>query len=583
MANLTLFDGSVHNVVFVATEHDSVFAFDANNPDPTSGGGLLWQTSFIDPTNGITTVPSSDLQSDGLGPEEGITATPVIDPASNLLYVVYRTREVRDDGPHFVQTISALDITSGNVVLSTVIGDTTGINTNVSAVQVPGTGDGSSGGMVTFNSLVDHNRAGLLLYNGTVYTTWASEGDLFPYHGWVIAFDAGSLQITNFLCTTANYGAGGIWMSGGGPAVDASGSIYMATGNGTYDPASGSIGESALKFSGDGSLTLLDSFTPFNWQQLDQGDLDFGSTGVLLLPDQPGAHPHLMVEGGKSGTLVLLDRDNLGGFHTTDQVVQELSGPGSYFCTPGYFDAGAGGRFVYVDQTNRTMKAYRLNNGLLSSTFTSQTAVNFGYPGTTPSISANGTSNGIIWAIQQGDIAVLHAYDPLDLSHEFYNSSQEPSGRDQMDSGVHFTAPTIADGQVYAATTDSLFVFGILPGMAPHGRGGKQASRAAGGNLNAELVNGTGAIPGADGEDRAERVVWSSGGPVALGSGVSSGLLSAPGEEMSGKARDVLASTSVSALRRAGHSGGEQEDGGNLLAADLLFGMLEKTETSSRG
>jgi hypothetical protein len=581
MANLTLVDGSVHNVVFVATEHNSVFAFDANNPDPTMGGGLLWQTSFNNPANGITAVPAADMQSDGFGPEEGITATPVIDPNSNLLYVAYRTKEVRADEAHFVQTIASLDITSGNIVASTVIGDTMGAIggttfTNVTAVQVPGTGDGSDGSMVSFNALTQHERAGLLLYNGTVYTTWASEGDYSPYHGWVIAFDPASLQMTNVLCTTPNDGDGGIWMSAGAPAVDATGSIYLATGNGAYHPERGSIGESALKFSGDGSLTLLDSFTPSNWQELDLGDLDFGSTGIILLPDQPGAHQHLLVEAGKSGMLTLLDRDNLGGFHDTDQAVQELSSPGAYFCTPAYFDAGSGGRFLYLGQTNHTLKAYRLNNGLLPTTPTSQTADSFGYPGTTASISANGTANGIVWVIQQNpDIAVLRAYDPLDLSHELYDSNQEPTGRDQMDYGIHFTAPTVADGQVFAATYDSLFVFGLLgPGGSPHVRGGKQLNRSPAGGLSPELYNGTSAAFG----QHLLGVAGPITSPLPEGSlPVRSGLLDVPPEGLSGQARKALPATP--AVASSGQSAHflRLEDVVSLQAADLLFQMSEQT------
>jgi hypothetical protein len=483
---LTLSDGNTYDVVIVATEHDSVFAFDAN------GGGQLWQVSFIDPANGITPVPSSELGTSDISPEIGITGTPVIDPATNLLYVVARTKEVRNGTTHYVQRLHAVDITSGTEALTpALIGDTSG-SVNVSPISVFGTGAGSVGGVITFNAKVDNERPGLLLLNGVVYSCYASPGDQFPYHGWFIGHDAATLDLVSEFNTTPNAsrGQGGIWMSGGAPAVDADGNIYFSTGNGNYNPAVGNIGESAVKMAPDG-VSMLDYFTPFNWQALDNGDTDFGSSGVMLLPDQPGDHPHLMVAAGKEGKLYLLDRDNLGGFNAGgDNIVQELPRAiNAAFDTPAYFDGGDAGRFVYYGATGDRLKAFQIgDNDLFGTTPASSSSVTFGSPGVTPSVSANGTDNGIVWVVQKAGNAILRAYDALNLSHELYDSEQA-GARDRMDGGVKFVAPTIADGKVFVGTAGTLDIFGLLGGNRPGSFEGGHGSGFAKDGGNAIVVS----------------------------------------------------------------------------------------------
>ncbi len=457
----------IRNVVFVATEHDGVYAFDADGLTP----GLLWQVSFIDLANGITTVSPDDVLSFDLVPEIGITSTPVIDINSGTIYVVAKTKEVGDGNVHFVQRLHALDIATGAekfggpvVIADTILVDD-GSFLYVSGPTVAGTGDGSVDGVtVVFNALRQLCRPGLLLVNDVVYIACGSHGDNSPYHGWVLAYDARILALVSAFNTTPNGGLGAVWMSGGGPAADADGNIYVSTGNGTFalPPDDGSPGysDSVLKLEPTTGLNVVDSFTPWNQEELDVSDGDLGSGGVMLLPDQPGAHPHLMITGGKAGTIYLMDRDDLGGFQrcweTCDDVVQ-IGAIGPVFGTPAYFN-GVG---YYQGCCGDVLQAFQLSNGQLSPV--SQSSTPFGFPGATPSISANGSTNGIAWALQvdayaESGPAVLHAYDALNLSNELYNSSQTPA--DQLDGAVKFTVPTIANGKVYVGTQSSLAVFG---------------------------------------------------------------------------------------------------------------------------
>src|SRR5438132_1004337 len=453
-----------HNVVFVATEHDSVYAFDADD----SGVGLLWQVSFIDPANGVTTVPPENVQSQDIVPEIGITGTPVIDGGTGTLYVVAKTKEVVAGSPHYVQRLHALDIATGAEKFGgpIVIGDTVfdgSSTTYVSGPSVPGTGSGSVGGRVFFNALRQNQRSGLLLLNGVVYIGWASHSDTSPYHGWVLGYDAQTLAPAAVFNTTPNGGLGGVWMSGGGLAADNNGAVYLSTGNGTFDVTGSqapAYGDSVLKLATGIDLTVADFFTPSNQETLAQNDQDLGSGGVLLLPDQPGARPHLLVTAGKDGTIYLNNRDDLGGYQrcgaSCDDVVQELPPIGNCHCAPAYFN-----NQVYFQRAYDVLKAFSLSNGLLVSPPASQSSVPFNYFGATPSISANGSSSGIVWALQaaaQGP-AILRAYDALDLSRELYSSDQMPA--DQLDGAVKFAVPTVANGQVYVGTQSSLSVFGL--------------------------------------------------------------------------------------------------------------------------
>jgi hypothetical protein len=461
----------VHDLVIVATENDSVYAFDADNPNPVP----IWHTSFINPAAGVTPVPGSATQGN-VQPEVGITGTPVIDASTGTIYVVAATQEVRPQGVHFVQRLHALSVATGaDKVTPYTIGDTMfngSIYTYATSFSVPGTGDGSVNGVVYFNALREAQRPGLLLLGGTVYIGWASHGDNGPYHGWMIGFNAQTLHpVAGAVYNdTPNGSEGGIWMSGAGLAADSSGNIYFSTGNGTFDANLGGIdyGDSAVKLSTAGGLSVSDYFTPSNQAYLDQNDLDFGSGGVLLLPDQPGFYPHLLVTSYKLGTLFLINRDDMGRFNpTTDNVLQELPGAlGGTWNMPAYFNGT-----IYYNSVGDVLKAFQLFASAattsLSTAPVAQSLSPINYPGDTPSISANGTKNGIVWTLQtdnfgSGGPAILHAYDASDVSRELYNSSQA-GARDVLAPAVEFTVPTVANGHVYVGGANGLVVLGLLP------------------------------------------------------------------------------------------------------------------------
>jgi hypothetical protein len=372
MSGLTMSDGLVHNVVFVATEHDSVHAFDADGRggNPASP---LWHDSFIDPTRGVTTVGYNDVGIHDIAPEIGITGTPVIDSSTNTLYVVAKTKEVDSSGViHFVQRLHALDVTTGAEKLGgpAVISDTSqnsdGSYTFWAGPSVSGTGDGSVNGVVTFNALRQQTRPGLLLDNGVIYIAFASHGDNGPYHGWVLGYNASNLQLTAAFNTTPNGGLGGIWQSGNGLAADASGDLYFITGNGTFDtsldpstglPGNGDYGDSVVRLTLDPSSTaghqngnpngwglkVADYFTPSNEDALNQVDEDFGSGGAVLLPDIGSPPQHLLLAAGKEGKIYVINRDDMGHFHTdANRVVQEIPGAtGGLWGSPAVFNGQA--------------------------------------------------------------------------------------------------------------------------------------------------------------------------------------------------------------------------------------------------
>jgi hypothetical protein len=443
------------DLVLVATEHDSVYAFDADSPGPP-----VWQDSFINPAAGVTPVPDADLNSNSINPEVGITGTPVIDPASNTLYVVAFTKEVSGGTTAYVQRLHALDLATGAEKYGGPV---------VIQVSVPGTGPGSNGGVVSFDAFHHNQRPGLVLDNGVVIITWASFDDRTPYHGWVIGYDAHTLRQVALFNTTPDGGLGGIWQSGAAPAVDAAGNLYFITGNGTFDagspnPPNRDFGDSFVKLSlTPAGLTLADSFTPFNQATLDVRDEDLGSGGPLLLPDQTGPSTHLLVGAGKEGKLYLLDRDHLGGFDpSVDHVVEEVpQAVSSAFATPAYFNGQ-----IYLAGVSDNLKAFAVSGGLLSSAPVSQSSAVFPYPGATPSISANGSSDGIVWVLAGAGTAVLRAYRAGNLATELYDSTQAGS-RDQFGNAVKFAVPTVVNGKVYAGTQAGLTVFGLLPPGGP--------------------------------------------------------------------------------------------------------------------
>jgi hypothetical protein len=426
----------IHNIVFVATEHDSVYAFDADN----ALAAPLWHTSFLNSSQGVTTASATELGCGSITPEIGITGTPVIDPVTGTLYVVAMTETA--SGPTFAHWLHALDVSTG--------AERFGSPVEIQA-SVPGTGDGNT--VVRFQPWLYKQRAGLLLLNGVVYTAWSSQCDSGNYHGWIIAYDAGTLKQTAAYTATPNWDAGSFWQGGAAPAADSNGNIYAVTANGTFDVNLGGsdLAESILKLSTANGITVADYFTPYNADTLSNQNLDLGSSGALLLPDGAGgaAHPNLLVIGSKAGTVYVVDRDHMGHFQAQgdSQIVQSLaSAVGPLFGIPAYFN-----NTVYFSAGHDQVKAFALQNGLLSTVPVSAGNSAFGTIGTVPSISANGAANGILWTIDPG--GQLLAYDAIDLAHQLY--------QENIGSSVKFSTPTIANGKVYVGTTDSLLVFGL--------------------------------------------------------------------------------------------------------------------------
>jgi uncharacterized protein (TIGR03437 family) len=448
MAAVRIPEKGFHNVVFVATEHDSVYAFDADS-NAGRNGVPLWHVSFLNPTVGVTAIPAEDTDCDQIVPEIGITGTPVIDPGTGTLYVVAMTKE---NGTEYVARLHALDISTG--------AEKPGSPIDIQA-SVPGKGDGGS--MVDFVAKNYKQRPGLLLLNGVVYTEWSSHCDLGSYHGWILGYDAATLRQVAVYNDTPNGSLGSFWAGGAAPAADAEGNIFVISGNGTFDANTGGsdLGESFLKLSTRKGLAVADYFTPFNVQDLNNGDIDTGSSGALLLPDLVGsaAHHHLLVSAGKEGRIYLLDRDNMGSFQSgsDSQIVQSIVGAiGPLFGIPAYFN-----NTVFLSSVDRPLEAFPIIGGVLATSPAAQSSTAFSYPGSVPSISANGTANGIVWAIESGQGGTLHAYDAANLARELYNSNQL-AARDSLGSYVKFSSPTIADGKVYVGAQGNLQVFGLL-------------------------------------------------------------------------------------------------------------------------
>ena len=452
LAGLTI-AGRAHNVVFVATEHDSVYAFDADD------GSTLWQVSLLGPGEAL----SGPHGCNQVVPVIGITATPVIDRsagAHGVLYVVAMSNAGSDH-----QRLHALDVTTG----AELSGGPTEIKPHYAS---PG------GATRTFDSGQYEERAALLLSGGTLYTTWTSHCDHSPYTGWIIAYSKANLAQTAVLNVGPN-GAGnglasagpGIWMSGGGPAADAAGNIYLLTGNGPFEttldthgrPSRGDYGNSFLKLSSAGTLAVADYFTMFNERDESDADADLGSGGIVLLPDltdADGTVRHLAVGAGKDGNMYVVNRDAMGGFNPDgNHIWQELPGAlhGGIWSTPAWFNGT-----LYYGPVGAQLLAFTAAGARFSSVAASHSATAFGYPGTSPAISANGTTNGIVWAHQNSNPAVLHAYEAANLAHELYNSAQAAGGRDQLGPGNKFITPTIADGKVFVGTQSGVAVFGLL-------------------------------------------------------------------------------------------------------------------------
>ena len=442
-----------YNVVYAASEHDSVYAFDANSGKP------FWQVSLLGA--GETT---SDIRNCGqVAPEIGVTATPVIDLNAGPHGTIYLVAMSKDLGGNYYQRLHALDIATGTEEFN---GPTT-----VQA-SYPGSGANSSNGQVIFDAKQYKDRAGLLLLNGVVYTSWGSHCDIQPYTGWIIGYDEGTLQQTSVFNFDPNGTEGALWNSGGGPAADAQGNIFAAVANGTFDtvltvqgfPSSGDYGNAFVKLTPqNGSLSPVDYWTMSNSNTESASDTDLGSGSVVLLPDETdssGTVRHLAVGAGKDSNLYVIDRDNMGKYDPTANatIYQQLSGalPGGIFSNPAYFNGN-----VYFGPVGSAIYDFQISSAKLS--MVSATGNLFGYPGATPSISAQGTINGILWAVENSNPAVLHAYNATDLGVEYYNSSQAASARDPFGPGNKYITPTIAGGQVFVGTTTGVTAFSILP------------------------------------------------------------------------------------------------------------------------
>jgi hypothetical protein len=464
--NLAIPGKGVHNVVYVATEHDSVYAFDA---DTISGSNSipLWHRSFINPAQRITAVPAGDAaypRSDcqTFVGEIGITGTPVIDAASGTMYLVARTKEPNaTNSQSFVQVqrLHALDILTGQDKPNSPV---------VVGASVPGTAADNVGGILYFDPVREVQRCALLLLNGGVYIAWTSYCDYDPYHGWILGYDAQTLQQVAVFNNTPNGGRGGIWMGGGGLAAASDGTVYCTTGNGTFDPTGipQDFGDSFLKLGTSPGLSLLDYFTPANEASLAAADEDLGSGGAILLPDDVGstAHPHLVTGAGKQGIIYLLDRDNLGHYNSAgdSQIIQEASVGGTVFGMPGYFN-----KRVYFQVAGQQLKAFSISNAVLSSAPVSQSldAEPFFFRGSSPCITANGKSNGIVWELvvtTSFGVTALRAYNSDDLSQKLYDSWLSwRAGLPDRISYIKFAVPTIANGKVYVGTDGALAVFGL--------------------------------------------------------------------------------------------------------------------------
>lgn len=464
VAGVTIPNQGTHNVVYVATEGDSVFAIDADT------NTLLWQTNFLTPGS-VTTIPASDLAEGGGGnliPQIGITSTPVIDTSVNVnaIFVVAATKEYQSGSGTYqwIQRLHGLDLATGGEIANSPV-----------AIQasVTGTGSGSSGGKIAFNALLENQRPGLLLSDGVIYITWGSQNDQNPFHGWVMSYSETSMQQVAVYNTTPNSKEGGVWQSGFSPAADADGNIYLATGNGTFDANLGGTdyADSFLKLgTAGGTLTVADYFSPYNQGIMGADNLDLGAAGVLLLPDQPGPSPHLLVGGGKTASIYLVNRDSMGGYGPgSDNIVQELE---SILNVPAAQVGMRGGPAywngqLYVAGVADFVKSFGLSNGLLSTFPLSASPAKNYYPGATPTVSANGSSSGVVWVLQtdgyaKSSPAVLHAYDAANVGDELYNSKMNPS-RDNAAGAVKFTVPTVVNGKVYVPTQTELDIYGLLP------------------------------------------------------------------------------------------------------------------------
>jgi hypothetical protein len=453
--------GSAHKVVFAATENDSIFAFDA------ATGAQYWHITLL--KTGETT--SDDRGCGQVTPEIGITSTPVIDLSAGAHGTLYAVAMSKDSTGAYHQRLHAIDLVTG--------AEQSGSPVDIQATY-PGTGDNSSGGNVVFDPKQYKERTALIIVKGLVYTSWASHCDDRPYTGWTMAYDESTLAQKFVFNFTPNGNAGALWGAGGGVAADSTGNLYFSTGNGTFDdtlttagfPTGGDFGNSFVKLApgtSGTSLQALDYWTMYNTNAESSSDEDLGSGNVILLPDvmdASGKIRHLGTGAGKDANVYVFDRDNMGKFDSANNstLYQELPGglSGGEFASPAWFNGSA-----YYCGVGDVIRSFPMTSALLASKPSSTSAVAFPYPGASPAISANGSTNAILWAVANTSPAILYAYDATNLATLLYDSNQAPANRDQFGAGNKYMTPTVANGQVFVGTPSSVAVFGLLPNSLP--------------------------------------------------------------------------------------------------------------------
>jgi hypothetical protein len=471
--NLKMSDGQMHNVLFVATEDDSIYAFDAD-----AKGSPIWQVSLLTAVHGAgagaTPVPESDVApSEDIGPNIGITGTPTINTATDTMYVVANTKE---SGKYFSR-LHAINIVTG--------AELSGSPVDITAT-VAGTGDGSSNGQITFSALWENQRPALNYYNGYVYIAYSSHGDIIPWQGWVFAYNASTLQQTAAICLDPNDHGASVWGSGAGMPIDTSvsaGRMFVVTGNGDRSSpfsSSSDYGESVIAFNlANGALTPSDAWTAFDYKNLNTEDWDQGSGGVLMLPDEPGADPHLLITAGKEGRITVLNRDNLGGLATgtsntnavQDFTISSIPTGEGFWGTAAYWNG-----HVYLwaggddGGTPNVGMEFQINNGVMNTAPNTETTFTSAFPGPTFSVSSNGTEDGIAWAVKADQFntngpAVLYAFDANDLTDIYYESDTDAS-RDSAGPANKFSVPVVTNGKVYVAANGEVAVYGLLNGQA---------------------------------------------------------------------------------------------------------------------
>jgi len=493
--------GGTHNVIVVATQHDSVYVFDADSKPCVT----YWHVSLLDTLHGGT-LGEAPVKWNDVGycygdiyPEVGVTGTPVVDATTKTIYVVSASESNARNSGHcigasgnFYHRLHALDVATGSEKYNAPV---------TIAASVPGTGDGSVNGMVSFDSQHHHNRSGLAEAGGKIYVAFAAHEDATPYHGWVIAYKAVNVQqqlaVFNTTPNGINGADGGIWAGGSAPAVDSGGDVYISTGNGVFDelppPPNDDYGDSILRLHyvigstlNGVNLSITGYFTPYDQLSLSQSDSDLGSGGVVLFPNQTGSGPKsLLTEVGKEGVVYLIDRNSMGQYNSSNnnQIVQSFTGPPrGLWGVPALWHNN-----LYVGGQYDAVRQFTFNptTELFNTTVASQTSSAFGYPGTIPSVSSQTTAHGIVWAIDSSlygyaspntgvncsvlplpaacsGPAILHAYNALNLTQEYWNSTQAANNRDRAGNAVKFAPPTIANGKVYVGTRTRVDVYGLL-------------------------------------------------------------------------------------------------------------------------